>query len=35
AQPDEIADAIAVLASGRLAYMTGHALIIDGGWTTL
>jgi NAD(P)-dependent dehydrogenase (short-subunit alcohol dehydrogenase family) len=35
AQPDEIADAIAVLASGRMGYLTGHALIIDGGWTAL
>ncbi|MGE3287771.1 MAG: SDR family NAD(P)-dependent oxidoreductase [Pseudonocardia sp.] len=35
AQPDEIADAIAVLASGRMRYMTGHALIVDGGWTAL
>ena len=35
AQPAEIADAISVLASGRLGYMTGHALLIDGGWTAL
>lgn len=35
AQPEEIADAIAVLASGRLAYMTGAALTIDGGWTAI
>ncbi|MDP9220495.1 MAG: SDR family oxidoreductase [Actinomycetota bacterium] len=35
AQPEEIADAISVLASGRMAYMTGHALLIDGGWTAL
>ena len=35
AQPPEIADAISVLASGRLGYMTGHALLIDGGWTAL
>jgi NAD(P)-dependent dehydrogenase (short-subunit alcohol dehydrogenase family) len=35
AQPDDIADAIAILASGRLGYMTGHALVIDGGWTAL
>jgi NAD(P)-dependent dehydrogenase (short-subunit alcohol dehydrogenase family) len=35
AQPEEIADAISVLASGRMAYMTGHALLVDGGWTAL
>ncbi|HZE65039.1 MAG TPA: SDR family oxidoreductase [Sporichthyaceae bacterium] len=35
AQPEEIAEAIAVLASGRLAYLTGAALNIDGGWTAL
>ena len=35
AEPEEIADAIAVLASGRLGYMTGHALLVDGGWTAL
>ena len=27
----EIADAVALLASGRLAYMTGHPLVVDGG----
>lgn len=35
AQPEEIADAIALLAAGRLGYMTGSALNIDGGWTAL
>jgi NAD(P)-dependent dehydrogenase (short-subunit alcohol dehydrogenase family) len=35
AQPEEIADAIAVLASGRLGYMTGTAFLVDGGWTAL
>jgi len=35
AEADDIADAIAVLASGRLGYMTGHALVVDGGWTVL
>jgi NAD(P)-dependent dehydrogenase (short-subunit alcohol dehydrogenase family) len=32
---DDVADAIALLASDRLAYMTGHALVVDGGWTAL
>lgn len=31
AQPEEIAEAVAVLASGRLGYLTGHPLVIDGG----
>jgi NAD(P)-dependent dehydrogenase (short-subunit alcohol dehydrogenase family) len=35
AQPDDIADAIALLASDRLRYLTGHALVVDGGWTAL
>ena len=35
AEADDIADAIAVLASGRLGYMTGHGLVVDGGWTVL
>ena len=35
AQPQEIAEAIALLADGRLGYMTGHPWVIDGGWTAL
>lgn len=33
AQPADIADAVAVLASGRMAYLNGHALVVDGGWS--
>jgi NAD(P)-dependent dehydrogenase (short-subunit alcohol dehydrogenase family) len=35
ATSEEIADAVSALASDRLAYMTGQALVIDGGWTAL
>lgn len=35
AAPEEIADAVALLASGRLGYMTGHPLIVDGGMSAL
>lgn len=35
AQPADIADAVSVLASDRLSYMNGNALIVDGGWTAL
>ena len=31
ASPEEIAEAIVFLASDRSAFMTGHALVIDGG----
>lgn len=33
AQPADIAEAITLLASGRLSYMTGHGLVVDGGWS--
>ncbi|HEY2192075.1 MAG TPA: SDR family oxidoreductase [Actinomycetospora sp.] len=35
AEADDIAEAVAVLASGRMGYMTGHALVVDGGWTAV
>ncbi len=35
ADPEEIADAVALLASGRLGYMTGHPLVLDGGMSAL
>jgi NAD(P)-dependent dehydrogenase (short-subunit alcohol dehydrogenase family) len=35
AQPEEVAEAIALLASDRLMYLTGHTLVLDGGWTAL
>jgi NAD(P)-dependent dehydrogenase (short-subunit alcohol dehydrogenase family) len=35
ATPDEIAEAVALLASGRLGYMTGHPLVVDGGMSAL
>jgi NAD(P)-dependent dehydrogenase (short-subunit alcohol dehydrogenase family) len=30
---EEVADAVSVLAGGRLAYLNGHSLLLDGGWT--
>lgn len=35
AQPEDIADAISLLASDRLSYMNGHAMVVDGGWTAV
>jgi NAD(P)-dependent dehydrogenase (short-subunit alcohol dehydrogenase family) len=33
ASPDDVAEVIALLACGRLGYMNGAALVLDGGWT--
>jgi NAD(P)-dependent dehydrogenase (short-subunit alcohol dehydrogenase family) len=33
ASSDEVADLVSVLASGRLSYVNGAALVVDGGWT--
>jgi NAD(P)-dependent dehydrogenase (short-subunit alcohol dehydrogenase family) len=35
ASPDDIADAVALLAAGRLSYMTGHSLVVDGGMSAM
>jgi NAD(P)-dependent dehydrogenase (short-subunit alcohol dehydrogenase family) len=33
ARPEEIAEAVAVLASDQLTYINGLAFVVDGGWT--
>ncbi|MCX4530563.1 SDR family oxidoreductase [Streptomyces sp. NBC_00841] len=34
-QPSEIGDAVAYLGSDLLSYVTGAALVVDGGLTTV
>lgn len=33
AEPSEIADAVCFLASDKATYITGQAIVVDGGWT--
>jgi NAD(P)-dependent dehydrogenase (short-subunit alcohol dehydrogenase family) len=35
ADADDVADLVSLLASDRIGYMTGSALVIDGGYTSL
>ncbi|HOK35148.1 MAG TPA: glucose 1-dehydrogenase [Candidatus Pacearchaeota archaeon] len=34
-EPEDIANAVAFLASDEAEYITGHTLVVDGGWITI